>query len=364
MSIVINGVEKEYKNRMDNRPTLNVASRDIFKWFNHWPRRNSSCFNRREIIENNNPETPLEVRIEYLTKHYPSSRRERMRIQEKIINKIKKLEDYGKFKKLTINSCDWFPEEVFEIDSLKSLEELVIRALRSSEISEKIGGLTNLKSLRIIGGPYTEKLPDSLGELEKLEFLNIYGREHLKELPESSSQLENLTYLLLSGTGIDELPEEVCENLINNGEEKKIIMTEVNDKLMNLIKTQGEQYIGRIPIRNQIEVWSGVYGKLLEQGFENGAFPKKTKSYDKATIDDGVFPSKSYNKVTIDGVGEVYVIKEDNFDHFYGSFLKFKEDGDALILNDKYAAMPLNKPFSMLGLRRFTAYKIIKINDY
>ena len=92
-------------------------------------------------------------------------------------------------------------------DSKKDSDSLNLEYGEWYVLPERIGRLTNLKTLRL-NNNNLESLPDWIGNLTNLKSLRL-GGNGLKSLPESIGNLTNLEYLDLSNNNLETLPDSI-----------------------------------------------------------------------------------------------------------------------------------------------------------
>ena len=101
---------------------------------------------------------------------------------------------------------------------------LIISTIYIHKIPQRIGELSELKSITIVGTQLKE-LPIEVGDLDKLEKLSLYDNE-LTQIPKEIGQLKSIVSLHLQDNELNELPAEI-------GQMSKLLRIEVQNNNLN-----------------------------------------------------------------------------------------------------------------------------------
>lgn len=100
--------------------------------------------------------------------------------------------------------ADSLPEEIFQ---LTNLQELTVARCKMCALNARIGELTNLEYLNVMGN-HLVRLPESIGKLIHLKTL-VISRNLIEYLPTTIAELHELTYIDAWENPLYTLPESI-----------------------------------------------------------------------------------------------------------------------------------------------------------
>ncbi|XP_031486915.1 disease resistance protein TAO1-like [Nymphaea colorata] len=120
---------------------------------------------------------------------------------------IKNLTRLEKLKLRSCTSLSALPPSLGNLTRLKRLKLDYCRSLLA--LPDSIGNLSQLEKLALHECTSLPTLPDSIGKLNRLGTLKVASCSGLSTLPSSIGSMRRLSTLVLSGSGIEELPDSV-----------------------------------------------------------------------------------------------------------------------------------------------------------